>query len=146
MKIFSTEWLAKLIGTDAFNSKTKTKYAFRGNSATRTTAGVFSTGTFNNLEVGKRYRYIARFYGNIGGGASVGVGLRHGAGFIETASMETQGTIGADKQSVTCFQVFVATETTLTAELITVTTSQNAMLYFMTLEELPNHESTTQWD
>lgn len=104
---------------------------------------------FINLEIGKIYRVYgqADVVSGTGPGAGTLTILHDGAEITEfTGKVTTDG--GNDRQKSGFNSApFVATTTTVTADY---STNNQAVLVntgtFVVLEELPNHEETTQWD
>tara|TARA_R110000868_G_C10973188_1_gene771509 strand:+ start:51572 stop:52042 length:471 start_codon:yes stop_codon:yes gene_type:complete len=151
--IFSTEWLDNLMSA-TFLTKLKavfgktlyqTKY-LSGNVAINTILGDL---TFNNLEIGKKYKLTSCFvYTDTDVITNANVAALVNGNNVDYVRMATSGT-GVVK--VTSIAIFDALGTTLTFE--TTGFGNNNTIYsggvigsYVILEELPNHEATTQWN
>lgn len=122
----------------ATKAESKTKWQ-------KKTVGTSSAGvaiTYNNLTIGKTYRFSLQ--AEVGGS---GIYIRTYTVTCGTtlktmfAASESQGY----SDSNSCDDTFVATATTLTVSITNNSGSVSSSLS-MILEELPNHEVTTQWN
>lgn len=143
LKIFSSGWMAELMGKSEVSTVTRTKYQVFSGAASRNTVGVFYTA--NNIVIVKRYKVTAMFQTNCGGGAAITCSVENGATTLRGVSFETQGAIGGDKMPGIICEIFVATATTITASVIGVNVSHTVACTNMIVEQLPDHEITTQW-
>jgi len=159
LNIFSNGWINKLLNKSLFSTtmftRTETQIAtdtkilwkrkYYGTNILVT--GLVPELAFTNLEVGKTYRYsftglITAYNASADGyirmmhnGTSLGILYYiHGTG--------TPG--GAIKLSVS--DIFVASNTDITVDVTTLSYSAAVNSISVTIEELPNHEETSQWD
>lgn len=95
---------------------------------------------FNNLEIGKTYRYA--FYGYIGGSgpANYNITFNQAVGASEVRLTDSDGQGG----SFFFEKVFVATATTMVPTMA-ITDAGAGIVAFARLEELARHTVTTQW-
>lgn len=144
LSIFSTAWLAKLFNTEIFVSKTKTKWQLKRLDGNVTAAGIMPSLTFNNLTIGRTYRITLHV--NYQGIGQKKVVINNGAVVVGVSEMAA----GSSELNLDTVAVFLATATTLTFDKI----AANAQIQggsadnegtFSLLEELPNHEITTDW-
>lgn len=96
----------------------------------------FSEMNFNNLTVGKTYRFTMTMYNGTDSTIGNAVMNHNNAMLLQVYLNNTTGF--AFSNSV----VFVASATTLVGQTLQMATGD---LLHMTLEELPNHEQTNQW-
>lgn len=143
LKIFSIDWLAKL---KAVFGITKWQYKSASFSAVTTSNSNIAALRFNNLTIGASYKvtlrvsislipagqYLQIMAANSANVATMGFAI-NGAGTSCTNFME---------QSV----VFIAVADQLTTSYTVLNASSIPSVGInLTLEELPNHEITTQW-
>lgn len=132
LSIFSGEFLTKL--KTVFG---KTLYQIK--SATHNTSSTVAGVTFNNLEIDKAYRITAS-------AAILGNGTARYDMSWNQSDLVDWRLIDANGQGpqYTYSKVFVADQTTLELTMSIVDSGSGAELELI-LEELPNHEVTTQW-
>lgn len=147
--VFSSNFLNRLKAVFGF-TLSQTKFL----SANATSAGNMTDLTFNNLEVGKKYRVSGVFVFNAATTNifhRVAVTIFNGSDRVSVHGMagRYEVTTGANTDGVNT--VFTATATQLTflvggivstGRVIGTGTREGT---FITLEELPNHVETTKW-
>jgi len=129
---------------------TKTKIQIKHQPSHVTVGGVLSTLSFNNLIVGKKYKLTAQVLGDHNGAAgSVNLGITWTNSAVIVGRVYNKDTSGQEEWTGNVISTFTATHPTLTATFIRVGgrllgdgTKQHT---YAELEELPNHEETTQW-
>ena len=165
LRIFSASWLTKLIGTSEVNTKinsnistnTKTKFQKKvlgGSDSIGASSSSTVTGLgFSNLVIGKTYRISGTFSLTIQNNSTF---LDEHNVTVYNAGVEILG-VGNGRylnspygfaSKIGGTSIFTATSTTLTT--IHSASSGNGTGVFnagssIILEELPNHETTTQW-
>lgn len=125
---------------------TKTKYQIKtGTGGDVTTVTGIPGLTFNNLEIGKKYRAVLRLRTvNTASVFAYTGAIMNGATSLLPISFMGNCNVGNTNTSndeVT----FVASASTLSVNYVGSGINANTVLCFMKLEELPNHELTTQW-
>lgn len=137
--------MSKVIG---IHSDIKTEWQKK--DWTASTTGIVTSASFYNLTIGKTYRYIFHVKTiNNSSGDDRGFGSRFLHNGIEvgrcdeTAASSTVETIYINN-SKTFVYVFVAQASSITWDITTFNINSLGG-GFVILEELPNHESTTQW-
>ena len=150
LKIFSSGWLAELVGKSEIQAVTKTKWQkrFLLSNITANTPDIVNL-KFNNLIVGKTYRITCQV-SVISGAQNGRVTAYNGATILAQTQNQTDGTGPSDRFVQTFTTIFVASDVTVTFDFTenTVNTLEGDGTAFTTwsmLEELPNHEATTQW-
>lgn len=129
---------------------TKTKYQVKILGANLTTSGAVAALSFNNLTIGKTYRFVAQVNGDHNGVAgSVNLGFTFTNGATSIGRVYNKDTSGQEEWSDGTESVFVATASVITSTLERAggRILGDGTLYgtYVILEELPNHEQTTQW-
>ena len=149
LKIFSTEWLAALIskGSLVTTTTSKTKWQ-RRNNAVQYTANQADIPSLrlSNLTVGKTYR-LSMQISIINGDAAGQVDAFHNGSVIATVSSKTTSVNNNDRIIAGTSSIFTATATTVTFNYIEfdIAAQLDVADTFVILEELPNHEVTTDW-
>lgn len=121
-----------------------TKWQTKTQSTDFTTNGVISNLTFNNLEIGKTYRCNTSFMMDIFNNTAIAIASNHGFSVLAKQYVPNTSTEAIDNCDRSI--IFVASATTLT--FTSANFSSTAYLRggsSVTLEELPQHISTTQW-
>jgi len=131
--------------TEKLSEYTKTKYQTK--STNFSADGLISALTFNNLEPGKTYRIYGRLYvdgNNVSANQGAFINIVHNGVNIQGASIGgVFGTSPDRRHSFAFNEVFTATAATLEAVAFNVQNAGNTIKW--TLEELPNHEETTDF-
>jgi hypothetical protein len=140
LKIFSTDWLASLIskGSLVTTTTSKTKWQRKVMSLSNTPSQL----NFNGLEIGKTYRlsFIVIFTG-----CAVGADLRFSASFGTDGILYADDNVGGGEYRFYFEKTFVADASTVVFAEGSGGTRTLAVGTWSYLEELPNHEITTQW-
>lgn len=148
LSIFSNSWLLKLA---SIFGKTKIQTKILGANVTTDATDAI---TFNNLEVGKWYKFnVQAKIGVASSGSTARCTVRHDALPVGVVGFQTSATeSGADNEHwFTAEGKFQATNTTLTLRTVGFDSTDSLKgdgtreQTYMQLEELPNHEITTQW-
>ena len=133
--------------TEYVETATKTKIQTKILQTTVSASG--NIFTFNNLEVGKIYRYTGQFKCNgLDDASTATINIANGAQILPQLFIYDRGPGSSFNSSdiLTTSKVFTATSTTLTFDFVEAGTCQVTQTdSFIDLEELPNHEETTQW-
>lgn len=147
--IFSSGWLTKLASLFG-----KTKWQQRYLLANNTTSGTVTDIAdlrFSNLEIGKTYRIYGQLDCIFASDPSSGTLRSYHDGQV-LATVSTKGTtVGGNDRGTVSMQSapFVATTTTVTTDYVsdgtTIISAAVSNPTFLVLEELPNHEQTTDW-
>lgn len=154
LRNFSTEWITELVDqiivTTGFNSKTKTKFQIKTLPANVITSGAIASLTFNNLTIGKSYRIGGQVYGDHNGVAnSVNLGLEFYDGATYLGVCYSKDVSGQEEWTDSPNILYVATATSMVVNCSRtggrIRGNGTRTLTYLTLEELPNHEVTTQW-
>jgi hypothetical protein len=128
---------------------TKTKYQIKGGTGTRSTSQALTDYTFNNLEIGKTYRVsfnLSTTHPNTAFSSATVDGVHNGATIMTVKS--DQSNSGGNIQGETrhsSSKPFVASATTVTFNFTSTGAATCNLASYAMLEELPNHEITTQW-
>lgn len=142
LKTFSTSWLTKLIGTTEVQTVTKTKWQQKYLAGNTSSAGILTALTFNNLTIGKTYR--VGLHVDFQGTGAKRIDIYNGA--TQLTRLEMSG--GSSELNTFTSKIFVATATTVTFDFAVASSQLQGSDLTSTsaiLEELPNHELTTQW-
>lgn len=145
LKIFSTEWLTKLVSTTEFGAKTKTKYQKKQNAGNVTAVGVISALSFNNVEAGKLYRLTGWVRSTSGTNEDPESTIRNtDNSIIAYVSHQTTitGTLVLNTSISVIFTAVGNGSINFSKESATGTISDNT---YLILEELPFNEATVQW-
>ena len=139
--------LLKYDTTQNLSEYTKTKWQKKYVLSLLTGTGAVSDLTFNNLTIGKTYRASGIIRFQITGAATDFIQYNLTGASTDMIAFYRHDTAGFNTASACGFCVeFVAQSTTLGVSLSTNSTSrQTTTATFMVLEELPNHEVTSQW-
>lgn len=143
------------LSTTEINRRTTRKYAIKTLSAD-ITAGALDIADLrlNNLEIGKTYKLTAKMLCFINNDGNVSLEINHDGAEIGlciftagVAGPDSIDTTGNDSTQV----IFTATATTVTFD--SAADGDGSLLgdgttreTFVMLEELPNHEVTSEWD
>jgi hypothetical protein len=153
LRIFSTDWLTNLISTGSLTTiaavatSTKTKWQTKDLLVAQTAFGAIPAMSFNNLTIGRSYRLTTHLYATFIGVAVDNITISASGAVAQTLwSFRWDSSAFTSSQTGDASIVFTALSTTLTLSMGGNTTSQTLQLgSTATLEELPNHEVTTQW-
>ena len=129
--------------TQALSSYTKTRWQTKVRVASIVATGAITELSWSNLTVGRTYKLSYQGYHTTASGASCTIVLVHNATNIIVADVDTDA---SSNVQVSLFRsvTFVALSSTVTASATIAGTSAISSAE-ATLEELPNHEVTTQW-
>lgn len=127
---------------------TKTKWQKKLNPSNVSTDTTFLT--FNNLTIGKTYRVTAKGFIQLDAGSVAQFRIYNGATEIDRIYFQNNTATSGMQHTAAVPKPFVATSTTLTAQSFNM--SGGDLIFggaesdtWVILEELPNHEVTTQW-
>jgi hypothetical protein len=126
-----------------FNATGATKWQVKTDATVYTTSGTIAGLAFNNLTVGNTYRVSLKGILSCNAGADTTVAVEHDVQTVARIFLDTGGTDFAQAQ-ISDFGVFVATVPT-TSLVITCSGSSSITAIAVLLEELPNHQVTTDW-
>jgi hypothetical protein len=146
LRIFSTEWLTRLIGTTEFDSKTKTVFQTKTMTVNATALGTITELTFNNLQAGKFYRVsgLVSFVNvNIADDPRIYFNNTNGM-LMSYLGVAGNAVAGYNLSASPCFVFQAASNGSMTVEKEFATGIVSIGSY-ITLEELPNHTVTAQW-
>jgi hypothetical protein len=133
--------------TETLSEYTKTKFQEKTLLANKTTVGAIPDLTFSNLTIGKTYRISAQYNISFNGAATDYISITTSGAAVLSLSYfrwDTSGFVSTQRYSPS--YVFVALTSTLTLSLTGNTNSQTLTAGAKAvLEELPNHEETSQW-
>jgi hypothetical protein len=148
LKIFSTGWLAELVGKSEIQAVTKTKWQRKQNAVQYTANQTdIPSMRFSNLTIGKTYR-LSMQISVINGDSSAQVFAIHNGSAIAAVSNKTTSVNNNDRSIAGTSTIFMATATTLTFNYVEFDPAGQLDAgedTFAVLEELPNHEVTTDW-
>jgi hypothetical protein len=128
---------------------TKTKWQRKTLPVSVNTSGPIAAYTYNNLSVGNTYKLTihSNFSLPPSGFTSARLDFTHNAALLISSRADMTDPGNAHNNVNGTSIVFVATGTTLTASFDQLGGGQlNGLSSFTILEELPNHEQTTQWN
>jgi hypothetical protein len=133
--LFSTNFLNALKAVFG-----KTKYQKKENVVSSSVDGIKIQ--FNNLEIGKAYRFTGQAGISVTDGTNLTVNFKNGA--TQVGRIRFYGGQGLETGTG---DVFVATATVFTVEASNFANAFSRVLNYSkaTIEELPNHEVTTDW-
>ena len=146
--IFSNSWIVKL---ETLLTPSITKFQKKTLSANVNSTGIMTDLTFSNLEIGKTYRIGGwiQMIGNSGALNNNEIEIDVKCGGVNVGHAEGMGYETSWRQKNAFNDIFVATGTTLTFDVVNVL---NSYIYAnapspsnITLEELPEHQVTTDW-
>jgi hypothetical protein len=142
LRNFSTEWKEEVAESSqvsqVISNSTKTKWQRKVMSLSNTPSQL----NFNGLEIGKTYRlsFIVIFTG-----CAVGADLRFTASFGTDGILYADDNVGGGEYRFYFEKTFVADASTVVFTEGSGGTRTLAVGTWSYLEELPNHEITTQW-
>jgi hypothetical protein len=133
--------------TQTLSEYTKTKFQEKTLGVSKTTLGAIPDLSFSNLTIGKVYRISAQYSISFNGAVTDFISITtSGAATLTLSSFRWDTSAFVTTQRYSPSYVFVALTSSLTLTLTGNTSSQTLASGAKTiLEELPNHELTTQW-